>query len=254
MLKLTALIARRPDLTLERFSQHWRTVHRALALRLVPTGIMRGYVQNHRRPEAISGLEAPADGSPELWVPSVEHVRRLGTCPEYLEGAWLDEPNFMNGRAASVIGTETTDVDEPARPQVSSCVKMMLFARRIPGLTVEQFRQAVAERYRGSWVGVRARRHSYELAVELPADMGGCPYDLVASSWWPDIGTCAAGWERFDRKRAADFIDLTSLAGMLVREEPVFWPEAQPCAAGAAPGGEPVNSAALPSGSSRAPA
>ena len=104
MLKLYGLLQRRPDLSLEEFSHHWRTVHRELALRLVPPGIMRGYVQNHRRDVDLVGQPAPADGCPEVWIDDVESLTRLATSPEYLEGAGPDEANFMDGNSANCIG------------------------------------------------------------------------------------------------------------------------------------------------------
>jgi len=51
-LQLIGLLSRRPDLTLGQFSQHWRTRHRDLSLMLIATGIMHGFIQNHRRPDA----------------------------------------------------------------------------------------------------------------------------------------------------------------------------------------------------------
>ena len=80
--KCTATLKRRPDFDLEAFSQHWRTVHRELALRLVPPGIMRGYVQNHRIEPSLGTLQAPGDGAPEVWVDSPQEVLRLATSPE----------------------------------------------------------------------------------------------------------------------------------------------------------------------------
>ena len=54
--KLIALIDRRRDLGLAAFGHHWRTTHRTLIMRLVATGIIKGYVQNYRAEPQLPGL------------------------------------------------------------------------------------------------------------------------------------------------------------------------------------------------------
>lgn len=224
-LKLTSLIDRRADLDLERFSLHWRTDHRALALRLIANGIMLGYVQNHRTGEAIPELAVAGDGAPELWVPSVTDILRLGTLPEYLAEIRADEGRFMNGASRWVIGEESVPVAGPGRWRAVGCFKAMLFANRSPKLTLEEFRAAVASRYRELWRDAAPLRHSYELAVDLPPGAGALAHDLVSCTWWAGPKEFIEAWRRFDRKRAEELIDGQKLVGMIVREEPVLWPE-----------------------------
>ena len=224
MLKLTGILRRRMDSSLEAFSHHWRTAHRQLALRLVQPGFMLGYVQNHRIPLDIPGLAPPGDGVPEVWVPSVDAVQRLAASQEYLEGAWRDEPNFMDGRAQAVVGDERLVLACRERQQAVQCPKLMLFAQRAPSLTLREFRAAVALCYESLWVSARAVRHSYEIAVDLPPEMGEQPYDLIASLWWQDRESFAEAWRSVDLHRTRQVFDLARLEGMLVREEPVLWP------------------------------
>ncbi|NWK99157.1 hypothetical protein DM806_26560 [Sphingobium lactosutens] len=63
MLKVMGQIVRRPDLSLDAFRLHWRTTHRGLALRLAHSGLLRGYVQNHRLDIDVEGL-VPVAGAP----------------------------------------------------------------------------------------------------------------------------------------------------------------------------------------------
>lgn len=224
-LKLTSLIDRRADLDLEQFSLHWRTAHRALALRLIASGIMLGYVQNHRAGEAIPEVPAAGDGAPELWIPSVTEVLRLGTLPEYLAEIQTDERRFMNGASRWVIGEESVPVPGPGRWRSVDCCKVMLFANRAPNLTMEEFRGALARRYQDLWRDAAPLRHSYEVAVDLPPGAGELAHDLVICTWWPGRREFIEAWRRFDRKRAEELIDGRRLVGMAVREEPVLWPE-----------------------------
>ena len=224
-LKLTSLIDRRADLDLEQFSLHWRTTHRALALRLIATGIMLGYVQNHRTEEAIPEVPVAGDGAPELWIPSAAEVLRLGTLPEYLEEIKADEGRFMNGVSRWVIGEESVLVPGPGRWRAVGCFKVMLFANRAPTLTAQEFRAAIASRYRDLWRNASPVRHSYETAVDLPVGAGELAHDLVVCTWWAGWKEFIEAWRRFDRKRAEEFIDGQRLVGMVAREEPVLWPE-----------------------------
>lgn len=226
MLKLTATLNRRAQLSLEAFSEHWRTIHRAHALKLVQPGIMLGYVQNHRLSAGIPGLPAPGDGVPEVWVPSADAVQQLATCSEYLEGAWLDEPNFMTGRSQAMLGVETVLVANRKRRDAVRCAKFMLFAKRSPMLTLGEFAAEISARYATLWEHARPLRHSYEIAMELPSGLEEQPYDLIASLWWDDRGSFDKAWTDFSLSRAGRLLDITRLQGLMVREEPVLWPQA----------------------------
>ena len=83
-----------PDLALEEFSRHWRTVHRELALRLVAPGIMRGYVQNHRR-----DVDLPCAAKPR----STTVARKSGS------SAWSRWTRWPRRRS-------TSRVRDPTRP------------------------------------------------------------------------------------------------------------------------------------------
>lgn len=225
MLKLNSIISRRKDLDLAAFSQHWRTVHRELALRLVAPGIMRGYVQNHRQEEGLEDLPIVGDGVPELWVTMAEDIIRLGTCPEYMEGAYLDEPNFMEGRAENVISELTLIAGPQDRKAAAGLPKLMLFTKRHEGVNDADFAawcDAPRPLLMPDASPVRLER---QLAVaKLPEGLTSA-YDMVECSWWPDMEALRAAWKARSTENAARFIDVSALAGLVVREEPVLWPE-----------------------------
>jgi hypothetical protein len=78
---------------------------------------MHGYIQNQRRPDAdpVPGLPLAGDGFPELWTRGADVLARLGAAPEYLEGAYLDESNFMEGRSQALLAREIVIDDGPGR-------------------------------------------------------------------------------------------------------------------------------------------
>ncbi|MDA0339324.1 MAG: EthD domain-containing protein [Proteobacteria bacterium] len=233
-LKLIGLLHRRPDLSLAQFSDHWRTIHRDVSLRLIAPGLMLGYLQNHRIEDGeIAGLPLAADGLPELWTLGTDVLQRLGTAPEYLEGAYPDEPNFMDGRSQALLAKEQVITVGIGRAVATTLVKAMLFYRRAPGVSRAAFAAENSATHPlllpNGPEPMRLTRHT---AIELPdlgeagaAYEGTQPYDGIEASYWPDADSFRAAWsQRSDD--AAGFIDVSSLVGVLVREEPVLWPKA----------------------------
>ncbi len=212
--KLIALIDRRRDLDLAAFSQHWRTTHRALIMRLVATGIIKGYVQNHRSEPQLDGLTLVGDGSPELWLESVTDMPRIRQSSEYMEGAYLDEPNFMEGRSRILVAEEHVVIPGPGQQAAAAGLKLMLFFKRTGAVAVTDGCLLME-----GAVPLRVTRQVPIVGFSSP----DAPplYDLAEFSWWPDRTSLEAAW----RERAApSWIDADATCGMLVREEPCLWP------------------------------
>ena len=186
MLKLYGLIQRRPDLSLDEFSRHWRTVHRELALRLVAPGYMRGYVQNHRRELDLPGVAKPAfDGCPELWIERLESLEELATSPEYLEGAGPDEANFMSGASKSCIA-EPRFACGLAREAAGDCKVLMFYEHEVDGATPWSFQCP------WSLPEVGALRIERDVCMAVP---GLEHYSAVESSWWRDLRSFGDAWQ-----------------------------------------------------------
>jgi len=195
---------------------------------------MRGYLQNHRLEDGeIASLPLAADGLPELWTHGIDALQRLGGATEYLEGAYPDEPNFMNGRSQALLATEQVIIVGVGRAIATTLVKAMLFYRRAPDISRMAF---AAENSAAHPLllpnGPEPLRLTRHTAIELPSlgEAGEAfkeaqPYDGVEASYWPDAESFRAAWrQRSDD--AARSIDASSLTGVLVREEPVLWPKA----------------------------
>ena len=94
MIKGYALIPKKPDISLEQFHRHWREVHAPLALRVKT---LKRYVQSHRIPQDIPGFTtSPYEGLAEIWFEDVQTGQGLGDNPDYINGAYADEPNFIS--------------------------------------------------------------------------------------------------------------------------------------------------------------
>jgi hypothetical protein len=212
MLKLYGLLQRRPDLSLEQFSRHWRTVHRELALRLVAPGIMRGYVQNHRRELDVAGQPAPADGCPEVWIDDLESLARLATSPEYLEGAGPDEPNFIDGGSANCIGQPRFS-HGVARPGAGEWKVMMFYAHAVEDES--------SWSHAGPWSMPAARPLRLERDRCLTDVPGVLPYTAVEATWWRDLAAFQSAWQRASTAPSA----IAPAALLPIAELVVLWPD-----------------------------
>jgi len=229
-LKLIGLLSRRPDLTLGQFAQHWRTRHRDLSLLLIAPGIMLGYIQNHRRPDAdpIPGMALAGDGFPELWTSGEDVLARLGAAPEYLEGAYLDESNFMDGRSQALLAREIVIDDGPGRVAAPALVKVMMFFKRAADVPHAEFANGWdSTQHPVLMPEARPARLIRHLAIELPGDAGATyegvqTYAGQEASYWPDISSFLAAWNR--RGPSPGYLDENGTVGVIVREEPVLFP------------------------------
>jgi hypothetical protein len=229
-LKLIGLLTRRSDLTLAQFSQHWRTRHRDLSLLLIKPGIMHGYIQNHRRSDAdpIPGLPLAGDGFPELWTEGEDVLARLGTAPEYLEGAYRDESNFMDGRSQALLAREIVVDEGPGRVAAPALVKVMLFFKRAAGASFADFARPWERACHSVLMpSAKPERLTRHLAIALPGEAGATyqgvqTYAGQEATYWHDIPTFLAAWKV--RKPAPEYIDDSSTVGAIVREEPVLFP------------------------------
>lgn len=221
--KCTAALRRREDLDLEGFSRHWSTTHRELALHLVAPGYMRGYVQNHRLPQALGTLQAPGDGCPELWIESPEVFLKLATSPEYLEGARLDEPNFMSGEPLGMIGRETVLVPGVSRAEATSLAKAMIFLPRVAERKSANEARHLLEDLCATLCRVSTPvRLSHERATEVPAALGQPAYEWILSVWWRTPADLERAWQAAERQTTGAN---TLLQGMRIKELPVVQPD-----------------------------
>lgn len=211
MMKLISLLDRRPGLDLAGFSHYWRTTHRELALRLVAPGIMRAYVQNHRLAWLPDGMVAAGDGCPEVWVDDAAAVARLRDCPEYLQGAALDEANFMSGGARMTITRTRTVTAGPGRAALAGQVKLMLFLA--DDIAVPD---AGADHGCVLMPGARPLRLERDIAVtDWPDSLAPPCCRHVESSWWPSLEALEQAWSQVSGK---------GVQGIVVREEVAIAP------------------------------
>ena len=101
--KSVEFIRRRPDLSHDAFTAHWRDVHGPIAARIPQ---IRRYVQNHLRPAAYADGRVPAyDGLAITWFNDRDSMRAAAATLAYA-ATRADEPNFLVVPSPVILATE----------------------------------------------------------------------------------------------------------------------------------------------------
>jgi uncharacterized protein (TIGR02118 family) len=229
VIKGYSLLAKRPDVSSEFFHEHWRTVHAEHALKLTS---LRRYIQAHRIDADVPGFaQSPYDGIPEVWWDDVASAELVATDPDYLNGAKLDEPNFIDMPRLENVLTEESPLHQgpdgtPAQPEVA----LLLLLKRRPEVALEDFRlRWPAEAKPALTAFPQARRVVTAVTIlETYAEAQAEPvYDGVAELSWPDLATYQVDWRNHGASLAAvvmAFCDPARTHGHLAEENRVIWP------------------------------
>jgi uncharacterized protein (TIGR02118 family) len=230
MIKVFALLPKKPDITTDQFHRHWREVHAPLALRIKT---LKRYVQSHRIPHQISGFSVPPyEGVAEVWFDSVETAMGLRTNPDYLAGAYQDEPNFIETSGLTFLLTrENVVVPGPTVAKDTPAVKGLFLVKRKPGMSVAEFQEywrtthaplVLRTPHLLRYVQCHVLPETYE-ADTPPA------YDGIAELWWPDLAKFQESWASPELQveqlnDARNFVDGKTSAALLAEEVRVIWP------------------------------
>lgn len=222
--KSFGMLHKRHDRPQEQFHAHWRGPHAEHAVKLVPR--MQRYVQNHRAPKALSGFKPPCDGAPEVWLASFEDALLLTQMPEYLDGAFIDEPNFMRVRSAGIMVHEHVIIDGPKIKKDDTPVKVLFFLKRNPALSAEQFRE--------SWLAaetplLKGDKHlmRFVKSTTVPETYvnGEALYDGAEELWWKNEADFKKdARSALSKTEREALLDLDATTGMFVDENRVVWP------------------------------
>jgi uncharacterized protein (TIGR02118 family) len=230
MIKAFALLPKKPGISDEQFHRHWREVHAPLARR-IPS--LKRYVQSHRLPQQIPGFAAPPyEGVAEVWFESLDAALHMRESPEYREGAFKDEPNFID--PAGLIRLLTRENVVVAGPEIAidtPGIKGLFLVKRKPGMSVAEFQDYWRTRHAPlvpKTPGLRRYVQCHVLPEMYESDIPPA-YDGVAELSWPDLPTFEKSWaspelqvEQFNDVR--NFVDGQGSMGLLVEEVRVIWP------------------------------
>ena len=229
MVKCFALLTKKSGISDEQFHSHWRGIHAELALRIKS---FRRYVQSHRIPDASASFRlAPFHGAAEVWYDDLATAVGMRTNPQYLEGAYLDEPNFIDQPALKWLATtENVVVAGPTIAKGTPLVKGLFLVKRKPGLSVTEFQDYWRNKHAPlvprtphlvRYVQCHVLPETYE--SEYPP-----AFDGVAELWWPDLGKFKESWAS-PELQVEQLTDAKQFVGdetcaFLAQENRVVWP------------------------------
>lgn len=222
-IKVFGLLKRRADLSVEDYSRHWRTTHLAEALKL--TGFISRYVQNHFDPVPLDGFSRPFDGSPEIWFDDPAKSMAMGTSEEYLTGAYLDEPKFMEGRSQGITVNEEVVQPGPPMDWAPKTVKAIFFFKRAAHLSHEQF----VDHWQSTKQPLALKRPNtlrFIRSLTILPDDGSEPlYEAAEELWWPSETEFQQDWSasRLNEK-LGQLVDVSASIAVRARELRAIWP------------------------------
>ena len=115
MIKLTVLLRRHPDLSMEDFVVYHRTKHAAL-FRSLPEvqQHVRRYVQQHPVEGDVPGMPPRTfDGVAEIWFDDLQGLAAVFESERYLEVARPDEAKFLDlGGCEFLVSTESVVIGD----------------------------------------------------------------------------------------------------------------------------------------------
>jgi uncharacterized protein (TIGR02118 family) len=229
MVKCFALLTKKTGTSDEHFHNHWRTTHAELALRITS---LRRYVQSHRLPEDTSASfrVAPFHGAAEVWYDDLATAVGMRTNPQYLEGAYLDELNFINQPELKWLATkENVVVAGSPIAKDAQLVKGLFLVKRKPGMSVAEFQDYWRNKH-APLVPRTPHLIRYVQCHVLPEtyDSEFPPaFDGVAELWWPDLAKFKESWAS-QEMQVEQLTDAKAFVGdetraFLAQENRVIW-------------------------------
>jgi uncharacterized protein (TIGR02118 family) len=114
MIKLSILVPRRSDLTLEQFSAHWKNIHGPLfSSQPEVKRFVKKYVQVHSTGEYLNQFPvASFDGIAEIWFDKMEDINQVFRTENYLKTIAPDEALFIDReKILWIYGRENIVID-----------------------------------------------------------------------------------------------------------------------------------------------
>ena len=223
MIKGFILLTKKADISDELFNRHWLNVHGPLAFRLKS---LRRYIQSHRIMNSIPEFPASStySGIAEVWMDNLQAAQGIPEDPDYINGLYQDEPNFLIREETRYLFTEEHIIVEPPDLQAgtSPYIKSLYLTLRKPGLSVRDFQQHWLEKH-APLIPKIPGLLGYTQAHVLPEvyEQEQPCFDGVAELWWPDIDTFLTAWNSQEHRDEQvndlqKFIDMENTIGMLV--------------------------------------
>ena len=188
MVKVIAIVKRKPGMSIEAFQAHWRTQHAEVVAKLPG---LRRYVQSHTLPSGYRKGEPVWDGIAELWFDDTDALRALrGSAEQTAVDA--DEERFLDRGAMKLLFTDDHVIKDGSIP--SAGVKNIEFVHHRPDLSIEAFQRYWRQTHGPIAAKIPQIRRYVQSHVRASAYTGGRTpaYDGLAITWWDDTNAMRA--------------------------------------------------------------
>jgi len=182
MIKMVAVLQRRPDLGVEAFQQYWREQHAPLVVRLPG---LRRYVQSHTLLSGYRRQQPAADGVAELWFDDTTALRALTGTAE-LAAVEADETHFIAPGGQVRVHTEEYVIKDGPVPVGG--VKNIEFVRKRGDLDVAAFQRYWREVHGPLGASIETVLRYVQCHTRAGAHGRAIPppYDGFALTWFRD--------------------------------------------------------------------
>lgn len=197
LIKKMVLVARKPDLSAEAFSKHWRENHGPLVASSPDYGKWRlKYIQNHILKQGPIGASFDLAGIAEFWLPgSSPNEDDFTKTPIYQERIKDDELKFLDMK-----GTVSFAAAEDILVQGTGKVKLMVLSTKKGGMSEQELKARYKEGSTAALANTAFLRHlrgwtvnytiegTFRLAGGFAAET--LPVDCVEELWFDSIPDC----------------------------------------------------------------
>jgi EthD domain len=229
MVKLIALLVKRPELTDIEFHSHWRYTHGPLAAMI---STMQAYCQCHLVPRPPEDLRIASQfgGTAEVWWQDLSDAASLANDPEYTENALPDEPNFIDmDRMVFMTVKEQVVFEDAPLEKRSSGLKVIHLITRPEGAEPDDFRaswEAADESDLAERLGMERFRRTCAIPEAYEGEQPPA-FDGTREMWWPDEWAFAAARERdpdaWAEVSGSELIDSAKSPFLVTIENRVVW-------------------------------
>jgi uncharacterized protein (TIGR02118 family) len=220
MIHVHFFITRKPSMSDEEFHRYWRETHAPIVKRVSQ---IRRYVQSHRIP--FPATNAPYDGEAEVWLDNLDALHALRRDPEYRNGAFVDEPNFIDMSRSDWMMTEDHVIlDGPSSPKL---VKGVWRFRHMFGMSVADFRRYWLETHGPLALKLPGlRRYVQSHTIDAAYRYAEPRWDGVAQLWFDsaDALGAALGTQEFRAlgEDGTKFIEGATMSNFVAQEYQVI--------------------------------
>ena len=200
MVKLIAIVRRKPGMTVEAFQEYWRTRHAGIVATLPG---LRRYVQSHTLPSGYRKSQPVWDGIAELWFDDTDALRaNRGSAEQNAVDA--DEARFLEPGTMKLLFTDDHVIKDGAVPPGG--VKNIEFVHHRPDLSIDRLQRYWRQTHGPIAATIPQIRRYVQSHVRASAYANGRTpaYDGLAITWWDDTNAmrAAAGTPEYARTRA----------------------------------------------------